>query len=162
MLGLDLGERRIGVAVSDDERRLALPHSVLLRAGGEAGWPADHGAIQAIVEETGAVLVVVGLPVTMAGSSGAAATSYLREIEHLSGAVGARVATCDERLTTVVAHRRLAETGMSGRRRRGAVDASAAAVILEGFLERDRRPDSGGRADSGGWPGGGRPERGGP
>jgi len=135
VVGFDLGERRVGVAVSDSEGRIAVPHSTVERAG-DAG--ADVAAMTAVVAELGAERVVIGLPLGLDGRVGPAARAALAEAEALRGALADRnlpVETFDERLTTVTAERALAESGRHGRARRRVVDRSAAAVMLQAWLD---------------------------
>jgi putative Holliday junction resolvase len=141
-LGLDLGTKRIGVAVSDRSGTVAGPLTVLARSGDEAR---DHARIRALVAEEEAELVVVGLPLSMDGSVGRAAAAAAAEVERLASVVGVPVETYDERLTTVSAHRTLTEAGLDERARRRVVDKVAAAVILQGWL--DRRAVEARRAD---------------
>ncbi len=136
VLGVDLGERRIGLALSDPLGILASPLSVLERTGDPA---ADHRAIVAAAREAGAALIVVGLPLTLAGREGTAARAVRAEIEAL-GALGLPVEAHDERLTTVAAERMLAIGGVRGPASRRRVDQVAAAVILQSWLDC-RRPD---------------------
>ena len=131
VLGLDLGSRRIGVAVSAGA--VATPHSVLERARNRA---ADHAAIAALVEEVGAVRVVIGLPLSLDGKMGPAARAAAEEAEMLGDVLGVPVETYDERLTTVTADRSLTSLGLSGQARRRVVDKVAAAVILQAWLDR--------------------------
>jgi len=131
VLGLDLGSRRIGVAVSAGA--IATPHSVLERAKDRA---ADHAAIAALVEELGAEVVVVGLPLSLDGKMGPAATAAAEEAEALSDVLGVPVETYDERLTTVTAERSLSSLGLRGQARRRVVDKAAAAVMLQAWLDR--------------------------
>ena len=145
MLGLDLGTKRIGVAVSDRSGTIAGPLTVLERTGDEGR---DHARILELVLEEEAELVVVGLPLSMDGSRGRAAVAAAAEAERLASVVGVPVETYDERLTTVSAHRTLTEAGLDGRARRKVVDKVAAAVILQGWL--DRRANESGRADGAG------------
>ena len=133
MVGLDLGAKRIGVAVCDAGRVLASPDRVLQRTGDETR---DHQAIAAIVAEWDATSVVVGLPLSLDGSVGPAAQAALDEAERLAVVVPVPVETYDERLTTVSAERILAEQSVRGRARRQAVDKVAAAVILQSWLDR--------------------------
>lgn len=132
VLGLDLGSRRIGVAVSDPTGTLASPHAVLERSGDEAR---DHLAVARIVEEVGATRVVVGFPLSLDGKEGPAAVAARSEAARLAPVVGVPVELFDERLTTVSAHRALSEQGMDGRARRKVVDQVAAAVMLQAWLE---------------------------
>ena len=145
MLGLDLGTKRSGVAVSDRSGTIAGPLTVLERTGDEGR---DHARILELVLEEEAELVVVGLPLSMDGSRGRAAVAAAAEAERLASVVGVPVETYDERLTTVSAHRTLTEAGLDGRARRKVVDKVAAAVILQGWL--DRRANESGRADCAG------------
>lgn len=132
VVGIDLGTRRIGVAVSDPTGTLASPYEVLERGRDHA---ADHARIGAIVEEMGATLVVVGLPLAMSGRPTEAARSAQAEVAELSQALPVPVATHDERLTTVAAHGALAAGGTGSRKRRAVVDMSAAALILQSWLD---------------------------
>lgn len=131
MLGLDLGEARIGVAISDPERRVAVPLGTV-----RTGAPNDVKAIAGIVAERGVTEVVVGLPTTLAGREGAAAEHARTFAGTLREVLGLTVTLEDERLSTVQAERRLAEAGVRGRDRRRSVDRSAATVILQAYLDR--------------------------
>jgi len=131
VLGLDLGSRRIGVAVSAGS--LATPHSVLERARDRAS---DHAAIAGLVDELGVERVVVGLPLSLDGKMGPAAKAAAEEAEVLGDVLPVPVETYDERLTTVTADRSLSSLGLSGQARRRVVDKVAAAVILQAWLDR--------------------------
>ena len=131
VLGLDLGTRRIGVAVSSGS--LATPHIVLERGADHA---ADHAAVAALVDELGAERVVVGLPLSLDGKMGPAARAAAEEAEALGDVLAVPVETYDERLTTVTADRSLSSLGLSGQARRRVVDKVAAAVILQAWLDR--------------------------
>ena len=135
VLGIDLGSKRIGVAISDSEGALALPYDVVARRGDRAQ---EHRAIRALVDEAGAALVVVGLPLSLDGSVGPAARAALEEVEDLRGALGVPVETFDERLTTVSADRSLMNMNMKADARRRVVDKVAAAVMLQAWLDRRR------------------------
>jgi putative pre-16S rRNA nuclease len=130
-IGLDLGSRRIGVAVSDPSGTIATPHSVIERSGEEA---TDHQAIAALVVELEADRVVVGLPVSMNGGMGPAARAAAAEAEALATVLPVPVETFDERLTTVAADRLLLAGRVRGGARRRVVDKIAAAVLLQGWL----------------------------
>jgi len=135
VVGLDLGERRIGVAVSDSRRTLATPHGTVTRSGDPE---ADRRALWAVVEELGAGHVVVGLPVSLDGRRRRAARAAQEEADALGAAWAGRavtVETFDERLTTVSAERSLRGAGHGGRARRARVDAAAAAVMLQAWLD---------------------------
>lgn len=133
ILGLDLGQARIGVAVSDPDRRMAVPIGTI-----RTGAPADLKAIAALAKEHAVTEMVVGHPLHMSGEAGAAAHHAERFAEALRGFLGLPVHLQDERLTTVEAERKLAGAGVRGRARRAVVDESAAALILQAFLDRAR------------------------
>ncbi|HVE94713.1 MAG TPA: Holliday junction resolvase RuvX [Acidimicrobiales bacterium] len=132
VLGLDLGERRIGVAVSDTTGTIASPHDVIRRRGDRL---AEHVEIAAAVSDVGAVLIVVGLPRSMSGRDGPAAKSVRAEVAELGARVPVPVELWDERLSTVTANRALIEGGVRRRARRDSVDKVAAAVILQSWLD---------------------------
>lgn len=129
-LGIDLGSKRIGIALSSGT--VATPYEVLARSGDRA---VDHRAIGAHVVETGAEVVVVGLPLSLDGSVGTAAQRVLDEADQLAAAVDVPVETWDERLSTVTAERSLADQQVRARARRRVVDKVAAAVILQSWLD---------------------------
>jgi putative Holliday junction resolvase len=132
-LGLDLGAKRIGVAVSDRTGTIASPLLVLQRSGSVAR---DHQAIADLVLEEEAEAVVVGLPLNMNGSSGPAAKAAVKEAEALAPVVGVPVYTSDERRTTVTADQAMMEAGLNAQQRRKHVDKIAAAVLLQQWLDR--------------------------
>ena len=132
VLALDLGSRRIGVATCDAGGTLASPRTVLDRTG-DVGR--DHVRIAALVAEEEAELVLVGLPLSLDGSDGPAAASARAEAAALATALSVPIVLHDERLTTVTAHRLLAERGLDSRARRKVVDQAAAAVMLQAWLD---------------------------
>ena len=132
VVGLDLGSRRIGVAVSDPSGTVATPHAVLTRRGDRA---ADHRAISDLVAELGGDRVVVGLPISLDGTLGPAARAVEEEVAALAKVVAVPVETHDERLTTVAAERPMIEARMRADARRRVVDKVAAAVILQSWLD---------------------------
>jgi putative Holliday junction resolvase len=135
VLGIDLGDARIGVAISDPERRVAVPVGTV-----HVGQPpGELVAIEALVRERGATLVVVGLPLSLRGERGSRAGHAVSFAEALRSVVEVPVELHDERLSTVEAERALADAGTRGRQRRRAVDASAAAVILQAWLDAHPR-----------------------
>jgi len=138
VLGVDLGSRRIGLALSDPTATVATPHSVLQRSGDAA---ADRRGIVGAARESHAGTIVVGLPLSLSGRQGPAARAALDEVEALRALaepVGISVDTYDERLTTVIANRQLAAAKVKGRSRRQVVDEVAAAVMLQSYLDRSR------------------------
>jgi putative holliday junction resolvase len=139
ILALDLGRARIGVAISDELQLLAHPLETI---------PADSQAtprLAQIIREKKVDHVVVGIPRQMNGQIGVAATEALRFVEKLRAILPCPVATWDERLTTVAAHRALREAGKKTRDTRAYVDQVAAQMILQGYL--DRRQASNERCD---------------
>lgn len=133
VLGLDLGDARIGVAISDDARRMAVPLGTV-----RTGAPADVRAIVDLVREHGVTLVVVGHPLLLSGEAGGRAHHAERFAAALTGLLDVPVLLQDERLSTVEAERALRESGASGRDRRRTIDRSAATVILQAWLDTDR------------------------
>lgn len=131
-LGLDLGSKRIGVAVGDRTGTIASPLSVLQRSGSTRR---DHEAIARLVAEEEAEIVVVGLPLNMNGSSGPAADAAVAEAAAMATVVGVPVVTFDERRTTVTADRAMMEANMRAQARRRIVDKIAAAVMLQNWLD---------------------------
>jgi putative Holliday junction resolvase len=130
ILGLDLGDARIGVAISDDRRRIAVPLGTV-----RTGAPADVKAIADLVHGHGVTLVVVGHPIHLSGEAGERAHHAERFAEALDAFLDVPVLLQDERLSSVEADRALREAGASGRERRRAVDRSAATVILQAWLD---------------------------
>ena len=134
-LGLDLGSKRIGVAVSDLSGTIASPLTVVARSRSRRY---DHATLAALVRDEEADVVVVGLPRSLSGDLGPAARGVLKEAEVLATVVGVPVETYDERLSTVAAEAALRESGVRGPARRQIVDKVAAAVILQGWLDARR------------------------
>jgi putative holliday junction resolvase len=138
VIGLDLGERRIGVAVSDSNQRLATGVTTVARSGDR---PTDHRRLATVVDDYEAAGVVVGLPLSLSGATGPAAARVLAEIPDLAAAVGVPVALIDERLTTVAATTALRAAGRSSRQQRHVVDQTAAGVLLQSWLDRRARTE---------------------
>ena len=136
VLGVDLGARRIGLALSDPTQLIASPLRVLERSGDPA---ADRRAIVAAARDEEAATVVIGLPKEMSGWRGAAANAASAEVDALRTlAPDLTFELVDERLTTVIAERSLIESGMTRKKRKGTVDKVAAAVILQSYLDAQR------------------------
>ena len=135
VLGVDLGSRRIGIAVSDDSRQVASALMVLTRGESHVS---DHGRLTDVIIETGAALVVVGLPLSLSGAAGPAARAVLDEVSELRATLDVPVECCDERYSTVIARRALAAGGRRPVARRAVVDQVAAAAILQTWLDRQR------------------------
>jgi len=138
ILGIDLGQARIGVAVSDELGLLAHPVETI---------PANNNAAQRIAElvrEKNAERVVVGLPRHMNGSVGESAIDALAFAKKLQAMLPCEVVTWDERLTTTAANRALRDSGRKTRDSRHVVDQVAAQMILQGYLDKlqaSRLPD---------------------
>lgn len=139
-LGLDVGDRRVGVAFGDSELQLATPVDVVTRATVDE----DARAIGKFAREYDAVQLIVGLPRNMDGTSGAQAGSVTAYAEKIACALDLPLVFWDERLTTVEATRRTQETGAPpqaarslrrGKKSRRVLDAIAAAVILQDYLD---------------------------
>lgn len=133
VLGVDLGARRIGLAVSDPTGTIASPHAVLQRSGDRA---ADHRRLAEIAVEVGAERVVVGLPLALSGRVTRAAEEAMAEAECMAEFVALPVEVHDERLTTVSAERAMRALGSKGQDRRRSVDKVAAAVMLQSWLDK--------------------------
>ncbi len=129
ILGLDVGEKRIGVALA--EGLLAIPLTVIDRRVEET----DMELIMALVEEYRAERIVVGLPRLMNGDIGTQAEEVLSFSGALAQHVDIPVDTWDERLSTVTAERLLIDAGMKRKKRKGKIDAMAAAIILQAYLD---------------------------
>ena len=141
-LGVDVGKVRVGVALSDPDGILATPLVTVPRdmAAAPGAVPGDIAELVRLVGEHEAVQIVVGLPVRLNGSEGDAAIDIRAYAERLEQAVGpVPVVLADERMSTVVATRRLAERGVRGKRQRAVVDQAAAVEILQSWLDAQRR-----------------------
>jgi putative holliday junction resolvase len=132
-LGVDLGEKRIGIALSDPTRTIASPHSVIKRSGNAE---VDRRAVLNIAREEGATQLVVGLPLTLTGARRAAARAALAEVEALKElAPDLIIEAFDERLTTAIAQRSLLEGDVRRKDRKQVIDKVAAAVMLQSWLD---------------------------
>jgi putative Holliday junction resolvase len=129
-IGLDPGERRIGVALSDTLGIIAQPHLVIDRRSGDA-----IAAIRDLCIEYEVDTVVVGLPRNLKGEEGPSAAMARELASAVAAATGCLIAFSDERFTTVQAEAALIEGGMRRRKRRETIDKVAAAVMLQGFLD---------------------------
>ncbi len=130
ILGIDPGERRIGIALSDALGIIAQPHMVIDRRSSDA-----IAVIKALCVEYDVQTVVMGLPRSLSGEEGAA-SARSRELGAAVGeATGCLIEFYDERFTTVQAESALIEGGMRRRQRRETIDKVAAAVMLQGYLD---------------------------
>jgi len=134
-IGLDLGSKRIGVALSTSDGVLATPYEVVQRSGDRAR---EHRQIAALATEAEAEIIVVGLPYHLDGRMSPNAHAALEEAAQLHDLTGLPVETYDERLTTVTAARSLREMNLNPAARRRAIDQVAAAVMLQAWLDHRR------------------------
>ena len=135
-IGLDVGERRIGVATGDTESHIAVPVGAVDRAVVDD----EIGEILAMAAGRDAEAIVVGLPLSMNGRMGAQAEVTQEFIDALAARTAIAIDTVDERLTSVEAERRIRESAPAGRGKRrapskGAIDAAAAVLILQAWLD---------------------------
>ena len=131
-VGIDYGQKRIGVAVSDSQGRLALPVRSFVRSKDRKG---DIRRLASLINEYDPQKVVVGLPVGLSGRSGPSVEAVKRFVSELSGEVAVEIVLQDERFSTAEASRRLREANMSEKAQRNVIDAAAAAIILQTWLE---------------------------
>lgn len=137
-LGLDLGTKTIGLAVSDELGLTAQGLPTVERRGPRK----DLEALRQVVEAYGVERFVLGLPLNMDGSEGPRAEATRRFGDALAAATGLPVLYWDERLTTVAAQRALLEADVSRRKRREVIDQVAASLILQGWLDAQPRSAS--------------------
>jgi putative holliday junction resolvase len=137
VMALDVGGRRIGVALSDTTRVLASPLTTL------RAEPRDRvlSEIAALVQRHEVAEVVVGLPLTLSGEIGPQAHVIQLFVERLKGVLTAPIHMFDERLTTVAAERMMVDLGMKPEQRKARIDEVAASIILQDFLD-SKRPRS--------------------
>lgn len=132
VLGLDVGERRIGLALSDATGLIATPLLAIERTGLDS----DVRQVLEAASNHQAERIVVGVPVSLSGQVGEQARSVREFVRTLRTATALRVDTWDERLSTVEAERRLREAGGKPSREHGRLDAASAAIILQAYLDR--------------------------
>jgi putative Holliday junction resolvase len=145
ILGIDLGEKRVGIALSDPTGSIASPLCVLDRSG--IGDEDLARAIASIARERGAEVIVVGLPLNMDGSIGDSAKKAISFAGVLEDIAGIRVQLWDERLSTEAVKRAMIRAGIRKGKRKKAIDGAAAAFILQGYLDRRRWSDWGSEED---------------
>jgi putative Holliday junction resolvase len=131
-MGLDVGERRIGVALSDASGVLASPLTTI----GARDRPLER--IEKLAREHGVVALVVGLPLTLRGEVGPQAQVVQKFAAALEAAVGLPVHLFDERLTSAAADQMLREMGVKPEKRKLQIDQVAAAIILQDYLDQQR------------------------
>ena len=133
VLALDIGDKRVGVAVSDPRGRVATPVKVL-----DASALTDPRAVASLVEEYEAECVVIGLPLSLDGEEGPQAQRVRKIGARLAQGLRVEVEYADERMSSVQAKRALREGGLAERAQRGRVDMLAAAIFLQGYLDAHR------------------------
>jgi putative Holliday junction resolvase len=143
VLALDIGERRVGVAVSDPSGSVATPVKVL-----DASRLGDGAVLRRLAEDYEPELVLVGLPLSLDGTEGPQAARVRAEAARLAPHLGVPVEFADERLSSQQAARAMLEAGMSERERRGRVDAVAAALFLQAWLDARREEDDDGASEA--------------
>ena len=135
-LGIDYGDKRIGVAISDPLGIIATGIAVV---GKGETFEQDIQEISSLINKyDGVSEIVVGLPRKMSGEAGIEVEKVMKFVDALKLAFKINIVTTDERLTTVEAERALIETGMSREKRKKVIDKSAAAVILQSYLDRKK------------------------
>jgi putative Holliday junction resolvase len=135
LLGLDVGSKTIGMALSDVTRSVATPYDTVRRGK----FTADAKTIREVVEKNQVGALVIGLPLNLDGSEGPRAQSTRAFARNLAAHVEVPMVFWDERLSTAAVERHLIEADVSRKRRAELVDRMAAAYILQGALERLRR-----------------------
>ncbi len=135
-LGVDLGEKRIGLALSDEDGIIASPLGTVMRTG-------DRAAVREIVRvvaEREVGEVVIGLPLRLEGTEGPAAVGARKFAERLGAEVAVPIRLWDERMTTALAERAMIEGGARRSERREKIDRVAAAILLQSYLDSRPRP----------------------
>ena len=135
LLGLDVGTKTVGLALSDVSRFIATPYDTIKRTK----FTEDAKAIAKIVEEQGVGALVIGLPINLDGTEGPRAQSTRAFARNLAAHVVKPIVFWDERLSTAAVQRQLIEADVTRKRRAELVDRMAAAYILQGALDRLRR-----------------------
>lgn len=134
-MALDVGDVRIGVALSDPLGIIAQPHSVIAAKSSQA----DADAITKLIAETETKILVVGLPLNQEGKPGPQANKVLTFVELLKQSLSIEIVMQDERFSTVAAQRELIEAGVRRQARKGIIDMAAAQRILQTFMDRRAR-----------------------
>ncbi len=134
ILCLDVGEKRIGIAISDPDMSIAFPHKVLNRTSLEK----DLRAISDVIEEKKAVKLVVGHPISLSGGKSQQTLLVEEFTEEIKKEIGIETILWDERLSTSEADKSLSSMGTESRKRRGKIDAIAASLILQNYLDKNR------------------------
>lgn len=139
LLGLDLGSKTIGMALSDVSRSVATPYGTIRRTK----FSADARTIAAAIVDNGVGALVIGLPLNLDGSEGPRAQSTRAFARNLAPLIAVPIVLWDERLSTQAVERHLIEAGASRKRRAEVIDRMAASYILQGALDRLERLNAG-------------------
>lgn len=132
VMAVDWGERRVGIALSDEGKVIATPHSVLSRSRALEG---DISKLADLVRKNDVELVVVGVPLNLDGSRGTAAEKVLEVVSLMQGSINTPVVIWDERLSTAEAEKALIGGDVSRKKRKTLIDRVAAAIFLQAFLD---------------------------
>jgi putative Holliday junction resolvase len=137
ILALDVGDRRIGVAVSDPTGLIARPLAIIARKG----TPSDTQTIAKLIREQTVEKVVIGLPLSLDGHMGLQAEKVQQFSAQLASITGVSLELYDERFSTITAREHRLESGVGKKKRRAPDDDAAAAVILQSYLDKTRHLD---------------------
>ena len=132
VIGIDLGSKRIGIALSDSDLTVATPLDVVERSG---NVEKDHIAILKITDEWEVQKIIVGLPISLDGTLGPSAQSVMDEIKKLKNVTDIPIETHDERFTTVTAEQILLQQNVKRDKKKRVIDKVAAAIILQGWID---------------------------
>ena len=132
VIGIDLGSKRIGIALSDSDLTVATPLDVIERSGNVEN---DHIAILKITDEWEVKRIIVGLPISLDGTLGASAQSVIDEISRLGNLTDIPIETHDERFSTVTAEQILLQQNVKRDKKKRVIDKVAAAIILQGWID---------------------------
>jgi putative Holliday junction resolvase len=138
VLAIDVGRRRVGLAISDRSRTLARPLTTLTVAPADAIDRVAHEIAQLAAEEDGVSEIVIGMPVRLDGSPNEQTAHVTAFVAGLQARTSIPIRTADERLTSREAESRLAVSERDWRKRKLRLDAAAAAVILQDYLDQER------------------------
>ena len=131
ILGLDIGDRKIGVALSDPSQVLATPLSTIIREEDAK----TINQITALVKKYSASQIIIGLPYSLSGAIGKQAEKVLAFKQKIAAVVNVEIIMQDERLSSVSANQKLREAGKKGSKLKNEMDAAAATVILQSYLD---------------------------
>ncbi len=134
-LGIDIGTKRIGIAITDETNTVARPLTTIDRSDIET----ETAKITSLVEEFEIEVIVAGMPVDLKGEKGVAAQNMEKYLVTLEKTISVPIVRYDERLTTKIAQDFLRASGLKKKRRKKIIDEAAATIILQNFLEHDKK-----------------------